>query len=1074
VPATRFARRFGWFLAAVLCLVAARGAWATDYHWTGAGTGGNTSTDPSDPTTQWAGAANWQEGAAPDASGTIYLPLANAGSVYAATTTLKNLWVDGPSTDGVLSITDGVTLTVNTAMYVGKTQSGKTVLSGGTCEVKRNLYLGNDANSTGFYELSDTAVLNTGTSGSSYNEYIGYSGAGTFTQSGGTHTVNGSLYLAYDYGASGTYTLSSGVLNVKSYEYIGYSDYSATAAFTQTGGTHTVTRDLSLNFDGTYTLAGGTLNVTGNVKGVGRLFLNDGSLSVGGTISGGAAYFGYLPGTDLAWSQQGPFKFAAGVVYVGYWGTASLSQTSGAATPTSIWLGYKKDSSGTYALGGTGTLQSAQEYIGSSGTGTFTQTGGTNTVGTLSIGASGTYSLQGGTLAITSKVTGTGRLILDGGALSGIGPISVSSVYMGFQPGTNSAWSQDGAVRFTSSAMYVGYSGTASLTQTTTTFSPPFIYLGYNSGASGTYALGGTGILNTGTTGSGDHGYVGFSGTGAFLQTGGTHTDSNMLYLAYNADSNGTYELGGTGALNVGTRGAGYHEYIGYSGTGTFTQTGGTHTVNNNLYLGYNPRSSGTYALDETGSLNAGTTGFDYPEYIGYSGTGTFKQTGGTHTTFGTLYLGYNADSRGTYDLRGTGALNAGMSWSGYPEYIGYSGTGSFTQTGGTHTIFGSLYLGYNAGSSGTYELSGTGVLCTATDAFSHVEHIGWSGTGAFIQTGGSHTLSGPMFVGGFFVGGSGTYTLSSGELNAKSSEGIGGNGAGTFIQTGGTNTVGGSLTVGPLGTYELGGTGILKTGVSGDLYYETIGFLGPGTFTQTGGTHTIASLMKLGRVIGVGTYELGGGTLTVPTINVGVESQGIFHWTGGTLDVQDIEIGGTNSRFSVGQTAEFAGALHANGGTVAVDLDDTLTLLGEFGTTQEGKTITKEGAGALRIEGAQVYAAGAILSVAEGTVFMDTAAGDAQTHNLEIDVGGAGSDALVVFEVDEYLSMLHILSGGTVRLGEGCDVLVLDMLWIDGVGQFQNVRMTNTPEPATMALVAFGGLAAWARRRATGRVEHN
>ena len=95
----------------------------------------------------------------------------------------------------------------------------------------------------------------------------------------------------------------------------------------------------------------------------------------------------------------------------------------------------------------------------------------------------------------------------------------------------------------------------------------------------------------------------------------------------------------------------------------------------------------------------------------------------------------------------------------------------------------------------------------------------------------------------------------------------------------------------------------------------------------------------------------------------------------------------------------------------------------------------------------------------------MDTAAGDAATHNLEIDVGGGGTVALVVFEADEYLSMLHILGGGTVKLGDGCNVLVLDTLWIDGVGEFQNITLTGTPEPATLALVAIGGLAAMARR---------
>ena len=43
------------------------------------------------------------------------------------------------------------------------------------------------------------------------------------------------------------------------------------------------------------------------------------------------------------------------------------------------------------------------------------------------------------------------------------------------------------------------------------------------------------------------------------------------------------------------------------------------------------------------------------------------------------LYLGYNAGASGTYTLSGSGLLSA---WT---QYVGYSGTGNFTQTGGTN-----------------------------------------------------------------------------------------------------------------------------------------------------------------------------------------------------------------------------------------------------------------------------------------------------------------------------------------------------------------------------------------------------
>ena len=98
-----------------------------------------------------------------------------------------------------------------------------------------------------------------------------------------------------------------------------------------------------------------------------------------------------------------------------------------------------------------------------------------------------------------------------------------------------------------------------------------------------------------------------------------------------------------------------------------------------------------------------------------------------------TLYLGYNPGSSGTYNLGGSGLLSAPN------EYLGYSGSGSFTQSGGTNSVpaGGSLALGSGTGSSGTYNLSGSGQLSAS------YESIGYSGTGNFIQTGGTHTVSG-------------------------------------------------------------------------------------------------------------------------------------------------------------------------------------------------------------------------------------------------------------------------------------------------------------------------------------------
>ena len=94
------------------------------------------------------------------------------------------------------------------------------------------------------------------------DEYIGNSGSGSFTQSGGTNTVYVPL-LGTNPGASGTYSLSGGSLTVSDNEFVGNS---GSGAFTQSGGTHTVTNNLHGHSlwrqCGTYNLSGGSLAAT--------------------------------------------------------------------------------------------------------------------------------------------------------------------------------------------------------------------------------------------------------------------------------------------------------------------------------------------------------------------------------------------------------------------------------------------------------------------------------------------------------------------------------------------------------------------------------------------------------------------------------------------------------------------------------------------------------------------------------------------------------------------------------------------------------------------------------------------
>ena len=267
----------------------------------------------------------------------------------------------------------------------------------------------------------------------------------------------------------------------------------------------------------------------------------------------------------------------------------------------------------------------------------------------------------------------------------------------------------------------------------------------------GTLSLGGEGSGTVQMTGGGLSTNYQFvyspvynSGTGIFTQSGGTNSIAGCLYLGNNTGGSGTYSLSGSGLLSAG------EEHVGDTGNGTFTQSGGTKLSATTTSLSRLQRrqqrhvqpqrqrpvvgtvrvrgrlrhgdlhavrrnqqrpaisisatiagSSGTYNLSGSGLLST-----DRANTWAIPARGPSRSPAGPTVSARHSHLGYDAGSSGTYNLSGSGLLSAAS------EYIGYSGTGSFTQSGGTHSVSNSaLYLGYNAGSSGTYNLSGSGLL---------------------------------------------------------------------------------------------------------------------------------------------------------------------------------------------------------------------------------------------------------------------------------------------------------------------------------------------------------------------------
>jgi len=325
---------------------------------------------------------------------------------------------------------------------------------------------------------------------------------------------------------------------------------------------------------------------------------------------------------------------------------------------------------------------------------------------------------------------------------------------------------------------------------------------------------------------------------------------------------------GGTATITQSGEACGALTLGNSAGRGAVQMGNGSLSLYNGLILGNDPGSNGAYVLSGNGQLSlVEVPGASWEEIVGNCGTGNFVQLGGTNqfNYGGGLVLGWQVGSSGTYSLSGNAAITENPT-----EYIGYSGSGSFVQSGGSNC--GSITIGLNTGVSGTYLLQGNGLL-------SGYVWVGVGGSGSFTQTSG--TVSGGIELAGN-SGGTGIYSLSGSHSLLTGGETIGAEGIGIFTQTGGTNAASG-LTIGvgdfPLswgtGTYNLT-SGYLSCGPY--PFYLGNGLGGNGTFSLSGGQMS-AGAEYVGNVA-MGTFTQTGGTNSASGGLYIYSGTNSFHWT--------------------------------------------------------------------------------------------------------------------------------------------------------------------------------------------------
>ena len=494
---------------------------------------------------------------------------------------------------------------------------------------------------------------------------------------------------------------------------------------------------------------------------------------------------------------------------------------------------------------------------------------------------------------------------------------------------------------------YVGYNGHAIVNQSTGGHAPTNLYLGYSAGSKGTYNLSG-GLLACGNE------TLGMNGVASFSQTGGTHTVTNTLNLAYNPNSTAGY------GLSIGTLTAGY-EIIGddTNALASFTQWSGSNQVTNDLSLGnYQASSQGYYTLGDSGVLTVG--GY---LYVGKQGYGNLTHYG--TSTIGTLCVGYSSGSRGevfmdsghmqatTIELRTGGTFNfsggrltanqvtqmggamvlgtdllmddgsGGANISTYKMSggqilangrdvrVGNSGTGTLIQTDGAISGVQTILLAYFAGSVGTYNLSGGSL--SAVDLYLS----GPSSTATVNHSNGNIVISRNLYVAGWSSGSNGTYNFSGGSLAVNNNEHVGTYGTGVFQQDGGTHTVAGTLFIaeGGRGTYNLANgslTAATITLASGGTLDRTGGNLWCGNFYQNGGVHVEgpAGPFVIDGSEGIGSYTLNDGRLEVlHEERIGASASGAFAQYAGDHSVA--------TQLYIGSGVGSAGTYYLGGGSL-------------------------------------------------------------------------------------------------------------------------------------------------------------
>ena len=563
---------------------------------------------------------------------------------------------------------------------------------------------------------------------------IGYypNSTGTVSVDGSGSTWTNSWDLQVGAIGSGTLLITNGGTVSNDDCYVGFS-FSSISAVTVDGANSqwSARGEMVVGYygNGTLTIAnGGTVNNTHTC--IGQYSSATGSLIVDGVKS------------TLNIDRSGSLQRDNGVLRVGHAGNGTLSITNGGTVNVSgkTYVTNKADHFGWIDFGTDGGTLTTQSISASSsqlhGKGTINTNGivstfnlvfdkihglkqsfimndepGQNITVNIDLDCSyGDLGVCNGSLTIQDGVTVSSHYGYIGYSSSSTGTATVS--------GIDSKWTND-------AFLYIGHSGNGSLAITDgASVSNLDGYIGYNSGSRGQVVV--DGPNSTWITGGL---YVGYAGDGTLLITNSSNVSAAATFLVQETGSMGIIDF----CEHGGTLTTGSFLYASESqlqGTGTINTKGLIGDVD--LVFDSSHDLLQTFTFHDKPSQNI-TLNLDVSGEVGVLGTnnGSFTIQDGKSITSNYGYIGYSSGSNGTATVNGPSSK-----WTIRNEFsIGHCGHGTLAITdGGTvNNVFRS-YLGYASESTGVVNVDDSGSTWTIDE---HL-YVGYSGEGLLTITGGS------------------------------------------------------------------------------------------------------------------------------------------------------------------------------------------------------------------------------------------------------------------------------------------------------------------------------------------------